>query len=78
MQTVKHLSFSDTRKKDFGEGQNGFEMIAPEDRDRAKSYLEKRIKGENPGTVEYSALKKDGTTFPILFHANSIMRDSEF
>lgn len=58
-------------------GLNGLELLAPEERDRAKANLSMRVKGENPGPIEYLALKKDGSTFPILFHANSIMKEGE-
>jgi PAS domain S-box-containing protein len=33
------------------------------------------FKGENLPGIEYTARRKDGTTFPIVMHANRIMRD---
>ena len=56
---------------------NGLEMLSPEDRDRAKANIAMRLKGEDPGTVEYQALRKDGSSFPILFHANAIIKEGE-
>jgi two-component system cell cycle sensor histidine kinase/response regulator CckA len=64
-------------KEDFAQGLNGLELIASEDRERVKANMALRLKGEDPGTVEYQAVKKDGSTFPILFHANSIMKDGK-
>jgi len=64
-------------KEDSVRGLNGLELIAVEDRERAKANMVLRLKGGDPGTVEYRALKKDGSTFPILFHANSVIKDGE-
>ncbi len=63
--------------EDLTRGLKGLEMFAPESRDRVKANFTKRIKGEDPGTIEYQALKKDGSTFPVFFHANSIMKEGE-
>lgn len=57
---------------DIQGGLNGLELIAPADRDRAKQNLRRRIEGDDPGAVEYTGLRKDGTMFPVLFHAGSI------
>jgi PAS domain S-box-containing protein len=46
----------------------GFEIIAPEDRDRFVEKFIKWTKGEEPDASEYIALRKDGSTFPALFH----------
>lgn len=62
---------------DFAKGISGLELLAPEDRDRAKINFAMQLKGVEPGTVEYTALKKDGSTFPILLHAASIVKDGE-
>ena len=56
---------------------NGFEMLIPEQRELAKQNFTKRIKGKNPGSVEYKGLKKDGSVFPLLFHANSIIENGK-
>jgi PAS domain S-box-containing protein len=64
--------------EDFARGLNGFDMIAPEDRELAKANLLARMGSGNLGTLEYLAIKKDGTIFPILFHASAIMKDDEF
>ncbi len=56
---------------------NSFDVIAPEDRDRAKTNISMRVKGIDPGKTEYQALRKDGSTFPILLHAGTIIKDEE-
>lgn len=63
--------------KDIKRGLNGLELLIPEDRDQARANMAARKKGEDTGTVEYQALKKDGSTFPVLFHASSIYKDGE-
>ncbi|MCP4398352.1 MAG: PAS domain S-box protein, partial [bacterium] len=51
------------------------DLVAPEDRDRAQTNIARRSQGENSGTVEYQAVKNDGSVFPALFHASAIMQD---
>ncbi len=63
--------------EDLKRGLNGLELITPADRDRAKANIAMRLKGEDPGTVEYQALRKDGSSFPVLFHASSIIKEGE-
>ena len=60
---------------DVALGLNGMDLIAPEDRQRARQNFARRLKGETLGNVEYLALKKDGTDFPVLHHVNIIMKD---
>lgn len=59
---------------------SGFEvndMIIPEDRERAKSNLMKRLSGDEIGAIEYKALRKDGTTFDIYLNLSKITRDGK-
>ncbi|MFH1764893.1 MAG: PAS domain S-box protein [Gemmatimonadota bacterium] len=56
-------------QEDFEAGLYGFDMLIPEDRDRAEASLRDRLEGDDPGAVEYTAVRKDGSTLPILFHA---------
>lgn len=64
--------------EDFEKGLNGINMIAPLDRKNAHENMMRRVKGENLGSVEYMAIKKDGTEFPVLFHATTIMEGGKF
>ena len=64
-------------KEDMERGLNGLNMLVPEERGRARENMMKRFKREDSGTVEYNALKKDGTVFPILFHANIFSKGNE-
>lgn len=64
-------------QEDLDRGINGIEIIAPEDRDFVRQNLARRLKGVDDGTIEYQALKKDGTVFPILLHASPILKQDD-
>jgi len=72
--TIELTGYSE---EDFAQGLNGLELLAPEDRGRARNYFRMRMKGEDPGTIEYKAMKKDGSTYPIFFHTNPILRNGK-
>ncbi len=61
-------------EEDFIKGVNGLEMIVPQDRERAQGNLHRRLKGEEVSAIEYTGMKKDGTTFPLLLHMEPIIR----
>jgi PAS domain S-box-containing protein len=42
-----------------------FQLIAPADLKRARAVFRRRMRGEEIGRVEYSGLRKDGSTYPI-------------
>ena len=51
------------------------DMIAEEDRPRARRNMESLMRGGAAGNNEYTALRKDGTTFPVVVYSVSIVRD---
>ena len=51
-------------------------MLIPEDRDKAADNIQKRLKGAELDSQEYTALRKDGGTFPISIHSTSVIRDN--
>ena len=51
-----------------------YEVITPEDRQRAAADTLKILGGENLGLLEYTALRKGGSTFPVLVHSTVIYR----
>ena len=59
---------------DLKQGLNSFDMIIPADRDRAKQNAAKILNGEQTGINEYSALRKDGTAFPVMIHSAPILK----
>ena len=64
-------------ESDFDSDLNALQMIIPEDRDRAMENMQKAIDGEISGSGEYTALRKDGSTFPILIHSKAFFRDDK-
>ncbi len=62
-------------REDINRGLNVINIIAPQDRKRAVENIDKTMRGERLGINQYLALKKDGTTFPMLVHSSAIIRD---
>jgi PAS domain S-box-containing protein len=54
-----------------------YSIFAPEDVDNVKNNLVRRIQGENIGSNEYLALRKNGTTFPALVYVNIIYKEGK-
>ena len=59
--------------EDTGNKINIFNFIAPEDRERAETVFQRRIKARKPGKAEYTAQRKDGTRFPIIAYTDAIV-----
>ena len=62
---------------DLKQGLSAFEMLVPADRDRAKQNITRILNGERTGINEYTALRKDGTTFPIMIHSAPIFKEGK-
>jgi len=57
-------------------GKNAFDLIAPEDHNKAIEYIKKTLAEGTVQNVEYSFLKKDGTHFSGELNAAVIKNDS--
>lgn len=64
-------------KKDFEKGLNAFQMLIPEDRERAKLNAQKVLNGELIRGAEYTALKKDGGHVPVIVFSVPIYKDNQ-
>ena len=62
---------------DFDKGINIVQVLAPEDIARAKQNILNVLKGKPIKNQEYTAVRKDGSTFPILIYSNPIIEDKE-
>jgi PAS domain S-box-containing protein len=51
------------------------DMIAPQQRERVRAGIARRLRGEILEDSEYTAVRKDGTTFPALIHTAVVYRD---
>ena len=60
-------------REEFARGLNCFDLIVPEDRIRAKDAFGLRLAGQNIGPREYTALAKNGRTFPAFLDINPKM-----
>jgi PAS domain S-box-containing protein len=59
---------------DVARGVNVIEIVAPEERGKARENFDRRMRGEYQGYVEYTMLRKDGSTFPAIVHSAPILR----
>jgi PAS domain S-box-containing protein len=75
---VNHNAF-DTfgyTKDDFSSGLNATQMISPKDRDRAADRMRQIMTGSSHLiSSEYSAIKKDGTEFPVIIYSTNFLRE---
>lgn len=72
--THSFVMFGYTRE-DFDRGINVFQTIAPDDLDRARANFRKDIDGIGPIPTEYLAIRKDGSTFPMLVTSSVILKN---
>ncbi len=62
---------------DFDRGINAIEMLISEDRNRAMENIQKVMRSEGSGRNEYTALRKDGSTFPVSIHSKVSIRENK-
>ncbi len=53
---------------DLALGLNALDLIVPEERTAARERLLRRLAGSPTGTQEYHALRRDGSTFPVILN----------
>ncbi|MFB0533130.1 MAG: PAS domain S-box protein, partial [Desulfatiglandales bacterium] len=64
-------------QEDIEKGLNALQLIVPEDRERVAQNIRKILAGERSQGYEYTALRKDGSTFPVLVYSSPIIRDNK-
>jgi PAS domain S-box-containing protein len=62
---------------DFQKGLNAVQMISPQERGRVLEKIHDVLQGKQLGGVEFTAQRADGSTFPIIVHANRIVHDDK-
>lgn len=70
----KYVGYSED---DLKEGLNTFQFIVPKDVQRAKDSFQDILNEKSSGHSEFTALRKDGTTFPIVVHSTVVMKDNK-
>jgi PAS domain S-box-containing protein len=51
--------------------------LIPQDRDRAAGNTERLLQGETLGGIEYTGLRKDGSTFPVMIYGSAIFKNGK-
>ncbi len=64
-------------RKDFEKGVNAIQTIAREDRKRSSENIQRVLNGLPAGNSEYTARRKDGSTFPVLIYSSPILQDNK-
>ncbi|HQP31722.1 MAG TPA: PAS domain S-box protein, partial [Deltaproteobacteria bacterium] len=60
--------------EDLDRGMDFMSFVAPQDRERVSANVQRILHGERLGLNEYTAMRKDGTTFPAIAHTVRIVR----
>ncbi|MGE5580284.1 MAG: HD domain-containing phosphohydrolase [Bacillota bacterium] len=61
--------------KDIETGLNIYSMLDPDQSDLVRANFRKTVRGEPKASNEYTALRKDGTKFPIIIRSTPVIRD---
>jgi PAS domain S-box-containing protein len=61
-------------QSDMEKGLNALEMFIPEERERVQQNIRKTLTGEEFEDHEYTGLRKDGRTFPVLVYSAPIIK----
>ncbi len=64
-------------EEDFQNGVQALLLFAPEERERVKLNMERRLKKIPFDDHEYLGIRKDGRTFPVLVYTAPIIRDGK-
>lgn len=64
-------------REDFEKGLNALQMFIPDDTDRIKKNMERILNGKKQDSIEITALRKDGSTFPVTIYANPIISNDK-
>ena len=64
-------------KDQLDKGLNVLQMIIPEDHDRVMEDIQRLLKGDHIGGVEYTAVRCDNTTFPVVIHSNLVTHNGK-
>ncbi|RJR33954.1 MAG: PAS domain S-box protein [Desulfobacteraceae bacterium] len=64
-------------EEDVKKGLNAFNLISPESHNRARSTILRLMRAEKTGGTQYTGVRKDGSTFPIVIFANPVMQGNK-
>lgn len=64
-------------QQEFDRGINVLQTLIPEDRFRAENNIRMVLKGQILNGIEYTAQRKNGSTFPVIIHSCPIIKENE-
>ncbi len=73
----KALELSGYSQQDLSKGVEAVDVFIPDDRERVRTNIQRILKGKDIGPKEYTALRKDGSSYPVLIHSTAIIRDGK-
>lgn len=62
---------------DLAAGLNVLDMFVPEEVQKVRGNVDKLYWAKAEGSHEYTAQRKDGSTFPVIIYSNVVMRENE-
>lgn len=65
------------KKEEMESGVKASQLISPQDRERLKENMNRIIRGERIQGEVYTAIKKDGNTFPVAAYTTPIFEEGE-
>lgn len=71
------LKISGYTQEDIEKGLDALDLFIPEDRDRARGNIARILRGERLQGNEYTAMRKDGSTFPVIVYSSPIIRGNK-
>ncbi|MBU1706976.1 PAS domain S-box protein, partial [bacterium] len=64
-------------REDFERGFHALQLHVPDEHECMKEDIRRVLSGEDIGVVEYTGLRKDGSTFPVLIYSNAIYHNDK-
>ncbi|MGZ7108508.1 MAG: PAS domain S-box protein, partial [Methanobacterium sp.] len=72
------MDISGYSKEEIDQGLNIVQMLIPEDRERARKSIQMKIEGKSLDSHEYTLLRNDGSTAPVIIYSSPIIEDNEY
>jgi len=73
----KAFEFFGYDQNDFDKGIFCLDLIIPSERELGRQNIIRKFQGDFETSSEYTGLRKDGTTFPILLHSSPLFKDGK-
>lgn len=64
-------------REDVEKGLNAQNFVIPGDQGRIGDMVERISRGERPGGIEFTGVRKDGSTFPVVIYLSPVIHDGQ-